>query len=182
MRNINPSGLLQAFTMSDLFDLSDDIRADSCQTATQNTSGAFAAFRLHVAKMWRGATATSRWSNKLDNLVSATVYCRLTALLPRCFWAVGNTSWRILLNWNSTRCWLNVKDVILEVTHHFRNFWRRHTSNKDKEIERNRIFSEEWSIREYAEELMVGRNSQWKMVRNTRLVRVKGTRKQHGDI
>lgn len=51
MRNINPSGLLQAFTMSDLFDLSDDIRADSCQTATQNTSGAFAAFRLHVAKM-----------------------------------------------------------------------------------------------------------------------------------
>lgn len=137
-----------------------------------NTSGAFAAFRLHIAKMciWRSRpTAASRWPRKLGNLVSRAIYSRLTALLPRCFWAVGNTSWRTLLNWDSTRCWPNDKDdVILEVTDHFRNFQGRCISNKDKEIAKTRIFSEEQSIGGCAEELMAERNSQRDMARNTK--------------
>lgn len=107
-----------------------------------NTSGASAAFRVNTAKMcvWRSrVTANSRWSRKQNNLISATIYLRLTALLPWCFWAVGNISWRTLLNWDSTSGRLNVKDdVILEVRVHFRNSQERYTSNKDNEIEKKK--------------------------------------------
>lgn len=144
-----------------------------------NTSGASAAFRVNTAKMcvWRSrVTANSRWSRKQNYLISATIYLRLTALLPWCFWAVGNISWRTLLNWDSTSGRLNVKDdVILEVRVHFRNSQESYTSNKDNEIEKkkkrkkkNRTFLEEQSARGCAEELMAERNSQWKTVRNTK--------------
>ena len=137
-----------------------------------DTPGVLEAFRLRTVKMciWRsGATATSRWPNKLDNLISATTYSRLTAFLPWWLLAVENTRWRTLLNSNSTRCWVNVKDdVLLEVIDHFRNFQGRYTSNKDKEIAKHSIFSEERSIRGCIEELMAERNSQWETVKNTK--------------
>lgn len=102
-----------------------------------NTTGAFAAFRINTTKMcvWRSrVTATSRWSSKSNNLISATIYLRLTALLPWCFWAVGNTGWRTQLNWDNTRCRLNGKCyVILEVTIYFGKTQGKYTS-KDNEI------------------------------------------------